>query len=220
MAPKLPAQLSALLAAASPKEKEQAWTQLVEEFSKILLHAARNGSPSYDETMDRYAFILERLQADDFRRLRSYSSTGPGQFTTWLFVVARRLSVDHHRKAVGRVPRPTQGQNQIGAPHHARERLARFVAEELDPADLPDPSGESPETAAWLAERNNALSQALQDLDPGDRLLLTLRFVDEVPVRSIATIMSFSSPFQAYRRIKKLLEKLRLELGKRGVSGV
>ncbi len=219
MAHKLPAPLAALLTAASPEARERAWKELVEEYSKLILHAARNGSSSYDETMDRYTHVLDRLRSEDFRRLRSYSSDGASQFTTWLFVVARRLSIDHHRRTFGRIsPDPEPGSAQADE-QAARKRLARLLAEELDPDTLRDAGGEDPETSVWLAERNGALEEVLQSLEPADRLLLTLRFVDDLPVRKIAVVMPFRSPFQVYRRLKKVLETLRRGLRQRGISG-
>jgi len=192
---------------------------LVEGYSKLIFHAARNGSSSYDDTMDRYAHILDRLRAEDFRRLRSYSSEGASQFTTWLFVVARRLSIDHHRLTFGRTsPDPELGSAQAEE-QAARKRLARLLVEELDPNTLRDAGGEDPETSVWLAERNEALEGALQTLEPVDRLLLTLRFVDDLPVRKIATVMPFRSPFQVYRQLKKVLETLHRALHQKGISG-
>ena len=218
MTSRTPARLNRLLAADSPESQERAWKEWVEAFSKILIRASRNGASSYDDTMDRYAFVLERLKEKDFRRLRSYSEDGPSQFTTWLFVVARRLSIDHHRQAFGRVsrrPGSSEAECQEPAP---RYRLVRLLTEELDPDRMPDPEGPDPETRAWLTERREALEDALDTLEPRDRLLLTLRYVDDVPVRKISAIMGFQSPFQAYRRLKKNLERLREELENRGIA--
>lgn len=53
--------------------------------------------------MDRYAHVLDKLQVDDFRRLRTFVADGRGKFTTWLTVVVRRICLDHHRQRYGRV---------------------------------------------------------------------------------------------------------------------
>ena len=49
-----------------------------------------------------------------------------------------------------------------------------------------------------------------------DRLLLRLRFEDEVPVRQIAEIARLPSVFHVYRRLKKALGHLRAALEQRG----
>lgn len=217
MTSRTPTQLNRLLAAGSPEAQERAWKEWVEAFSKILIRAARNGSSSYDNTMDRYAYVLERLKAEDFRRLRAYSEDGPSQFTTWLFVVARRLSIDHHRRAFGRSCNLSESPDSGSLETSPRYRLARLLAERLDLEQIPDSRSPDPETQAWRSERREAIEGALATLEPRDRLLLTLRYMDDVPVRKISGIMRFQSPFQVYRRLKKSLAKLREELEKRGI---
>jgi len=49
--------------------------------------------------MDRYAFVLDRLRARNFRRLRRFQPRGSARFTTWLVLVSRRLCLDHRRLA-------------------------------------------------------------------------------------------------------------------------
>jgi hypothetical protein len=50
----------------------------------------------------RYAYILEKLQDEDFRRLRGYVADGRAEFSTWLAVVTRRLCEDFRRQRYGR----------------------------------------------------------------------------------------------------------------------
>jgi len=218
----LPSRLTELLKASSQDAKDEAWEGFVAQFSKIILRAARNGSSSHDETMDRYAFALEKLRADEFGRLRGFKAYGRGQFTTWLFLVTRRLSVDYYRKQFGRtLEKASEGgvQPDSNGEQTARRRLAGLLAEELDPARLPDTASPDPEEHAWMEERRQILNEALDHLSPRDHLLITLRFVDDVSVRQIARAMSFNSPFQVYRRLKKILARLRLHLEERGING-
>jgi RNA polymerase sigma factor (sigma-70 family) len=170
--------------------------------------------------MDRYTWVLEKLREDDFRRLRGFDPNGRGSFSTWLFLVTRRLSVDHHRHRYGRQKagegiKPSSGDRPEVL---ARRRLADLLVEEIDPGHLPDSSGLDPETHAWIDERGRILEGALAGLTPRDQLLITLRFVDEVPVRMIARIMSYRSPFQVYRRLKDVLGRLRAYLEERGIT--
>jgi DNA-directed RNA polymerase specialized sigma24 family protein len=54
--------------------------------------------------MDGYAYVLEALRSDDYRRLRAYAADGRSKFSTWLVVVARRLCLDLHLRR----PRPSE----------------------------------------------------------------------------------------------------------------
>ena len=79
-----PAELTALLEAPDDQARDVAWTRLVDRCSRLILHTIHGRADGYDPTMDRYAFILQRLREDDFRRLRSFAADGRGQFSTWL----------------------------------------------------------------------------------------------------------------------------------------
>jgi RNA polymerase sigma factor (sigma-70 family) len=68
-------------------------------------------------------------------------------------------------------------------------------------------------------EMKNVLSQALESLVPRDRLLLSLKYEDEMSGRQIAQIMGYESPFHVYRRLKVVLASLKEDLVKRGIDG-
>ncbi|MDE7105339.1 MAG: sigma-70 family RNA polymerase sigma factor [Ruminococcus sp.] len=58
-----------------------------------------------------------------------------------------------------------------------------------------------------------ALSEALKKLQPEDREIILLRYINDVPINVIANIYSMSR-FALNRRIKKILAELHNELGK------
>ena len=95
--------LRRLLDATDPSLREAAWTDFVGAYSKLILHVARSSCASQDAAMDHYAFILDQLASDDFRRLRRYVADGRSEFSTWLVVVAQRLCRDHDRQRYGRL---------------------------------------------------------------------------------------------------------------------
>lgn len=206
----LPPELARLLEAADPALRESAWASLVKTHSRLLLHVARATGGDYDAAMDRYAFVLEQLRADDFRRIRSFSADGRSKFSTWLVVVARRLCVDHHRQRYGR-PR--------GSPDEENRRhLADLCAEQLDVAEIEDDSATPADRAVYAGEVRDALDNGIAQLDPRDRLLLRLRFEDDLSAAQIAAIMHFTTPFHVYRRITQVLSALRAALMARGVE--
>jgi len=161
--------------------------------------------------MDRYAYVLERLRADEFRRLRSYVATGRGKFTTWLVVVVRRLCTDADRQRYGRKRGDSEG-------HAERRGLADLLGSDLDVDLLPDEEGSLPDDSLSAGELSGALSEALDQLEAADRLLLRLRFEDEVSVAEIARILSLPSVFHVYRRLNRIYDQLRVALRRMGVE--
>lgn len=213
----LPPEVSRLLAASDPAAREVAWKTFLEAHSRLLLHAARGLGRDYDAAMDAYAYLVEQLQADDFRRLRAYVSEPGSKFTTWLVVVARRLCLDRLRERYGRAA-------DAGGRGHAarlvRRRLIDLLAEELDSdAASAHAAPDSTEMQLRTEELNRALTDALDHLAPADRLLLKLRFDDGLSGREIGHIMGFGTPLQVYRRVNALLAQLRKSLQQRGFEG-
>jgi RNA polymerase sigma factor (sigma-70 family) len=166
--------------------------------------------------MDAYAYLLEQLQRDDFRRLRAYTPEARSKFTTWLVVVARRICVDHLRDRYGRTTDP--GNTDSRETRAVRRRLVDLLAHELDPTALADPSTANPETDLRTRELSQALTDALARLEPRDRLLLNLRFDDQLPAREIGRLMGFPTPFHVYRRLHAVLERLKTTLKRGGVE--
>ena len=210
-----PRELYDLLDAADPAAREAAWKSFLETHSRLLLHTARTLHRDYDATMDAYAYLLDQLRHNDFHRLRSYAADSGSKFTTWLVVVARRVCLDRLRQRYGRRQNASPESREAQA---ARGRLVDLLAEDLDPSDVADPAGGTPETNLRAAELSRSLTNALSRLEPRDRLLLTLRFEDGLPAREIGQVMGFPTPFHVYRRIHALLEGLQAVLRRRGVE--
>lgn len=206
--------LESLFGATTPDDRATSWAAVLEHCSPALLHAARAMGGGHDLVMDRYAFIIDALERDDFRRLRHYLTEGRGAFTTWLLVVARRLCFDHHRHRYGRVQTP--GEAAAGR-RSARRQLTDLLGNELGLATLEGSAARADEQLQ-RAERDGALTEALRHLDPADRLLLRLRFAEDLSAGEIARVLERSSPFVIYRRIDKLLALLRAALVEKGVS--
>jgi RNA polymerase sigma factor (sigma-70 family) len=217
MAAARPPELADLLDAADAAITERAWKAFVARYSRLLLHTARSSGVDYDGGMDRYRYVLEELRRDDFRRLRQYAVEGRSEFTTWLVVVGRRLCADFHRQRYGR-DRGISGESESDAAA-VRRRLVDLVASGLEPAHLSDPSSETPEKHLRVAELSQILQSVVESLPARDRVLLKLRFEDDIPVREIAEAMGFPSVFHVYRRLKTLLGTLRRDLRDRGVEG-
>ena len=205
----LPPTLAALLTAPDRGTKETAWAAFVETYTPLLLHTAYRFGHTYDEAMDRYSYFLEQLYRNDFQRLRAFAAIGPGRFTTWLVVVARRLCLDYHRQRYGRT-RPPSGheRKETAASLAIRRQLAEMVGDEVPLSAIEDCSRPDPEVTACTAEWREALRAAVSSLEPRDRLLLTLRFDKDLPAHEIVEIMGFPTQFHVYRRLRAVLATL------------
>src|SRR5205807_2581225 len=104
------------------------------------------------------------LQA--LRALPRYEQRG-APIRSWLFRITANLVADRHRAPGHEVPlrhRPDDG-------------------EESDAIDPPDPHAES-DITAW--ERADAFARLIAELTPEQRTVVRLRFVDGLPLSSIA----------------------------------
>ncbi|MEN8182539.1 MAG: sigma-70 family RNA polymerase sigma factor [Myxococcota bacterium] len=214
MAPNLPQQLATLLDATDPAARDGAWSGFLDQYSGLLIHTCRRFGGGYDAAMDRYAYVLEGLKQEEFSRLRRFNANGRGKFSTWLVVVSRRLCHDYHRSRYGRDEENVESGSESQT-RDVRRRLADLIAEEIRPGTIPD-SGAGPEQELRTADLRQALETALATLGPEDRLLLKLRFEDDLPVRRIAPMIGFSTVFPVYRRLRSVLGALRTRLEESG----
>ncbi len=224
----LPSELIRLLAASEPKARDDAWAAFTKAYSKLILHVTRQPGGSYDPSMDRYAYVLEQLRRDDFRRLRGYAADGRSKFTTWLVVVTRRLCLDHDRHRYGRqrtssstatpVDTNTPADPSASDAAAARRRLVDLLGEEVDVERLASSSNDDPETELRVGELHRALESELAGLAPADRLLLKLRFEEELTAGQISRLLDLPTPFHVYRRLNHVLEGLRRSLRRRGIQ--
>ena len=215
----VPPELATLLHSCDPVAREQAWGALVLRYQGLLLHAARALGGDRDAVMDRYAFVLEHLRYDGFRRLRSYDANRRTRFSTWLTVVASRLCLDEHRRRYGRFRPGGDDEAEVEARRERRKTLAQLLSDSSDPDEIVDTAAPDPEGALLERERHEALESVIATLAPEDRLLVRLRFQDGWSVPRIAAAMGFPSPFHAYRRLDRVLADLRQRLEQRGFEG-
>ena len=201
-----PSQLRRLLEAADGPPQEQAWSEFLQSYSRLILYVARQTArDDQDLVMDRYTFSIERLREQNFRRLRTFAADGRGKFTTWLTVVVRRLCLDYDRRKHGRSPPPEARRTTTP------RRLVEIV---LDPEFLDRFPDDRPSADEDL-EREQALQQlarAVAALSPSDQLLLALRYQDDRSASEIASLMSLPTQFHVYRRLQRLHNTLRRAL--------
>lgn len=208
MGPSRPSDLAALFDGHEPAAQHAAWAGFLRRYHRLLLKVAGAFGGDYDDRMDRYRFMVEALAANDYRRLRQYQSRRHSSFAAWLTVVARRLCVDHDRSLVGRADRTARASREARRVRHGLLDLTGLDGDyEAIADDAPDPAGR-----LEREERRAAVERALTALPARDRLLIRLRFDDDLSVREIAKLMAFPSVFHVYRRLRLVLGALEREL--------
>jgi RNA polymerase sigma factor (sigma-70 family) len=215
-----PFELLRLLRAEDGTKKEAAWDELIAHHSRLLIAVARTLSTDPDDVMDRYAYILGKLREGDFRRLRSFESDRGAAFSTWLAATARNLCLDHHRSRFGRHRSPpSDGPSALIAAARRALNDPHLASGDVDPDVIHDDSI-SPDIGLTLDYRDMCLRQEIELLSAREKLLLTLRFRDDLSASKIAGVVGLPTPFHVYRSLSAILQQLRRGLEQRGIHDV
>lgn len=210
-----PRELTRLLTLGDDSHRSAAWEAFLERYNPLVLSVARSLGGDRDAIMDRYAFVLEHLRKDDFARLRAYRPEARCKFSTWFVVVIRRLCLDQRRRRYGQLKQnASESQREL---LQTRRRLVDLVSERIDLGTIPGQTFGDPDLALRSRELNTALAIAIAELPTSDRLLLRLRFGNDLTGKEIADILRLPSPFHVYRRIDKALGQLRASLVREGI---
>jgi RNA polymerase sigma factor (sigma-70 family) len=208
----VPTVLANLLTAERQGGEERAWSDFLRVYSPVVLQGSKPFGREYDDTMDRYLFVVEHLRRDGYSRLRRYQPRPGCEFRHWLLVVTRHLCLDFHRHRYGRA-RPSSRTDRA-----MRSRLAKLIPVHDAITKLTAAEATQPDVMLHVAERVRLLREAVRELDPHDRLLLKLRFEDELPAQEMARFLGLPSEFHVYRRLRRVIGTLRVTLRSRGVE--
>ena len=211
-----PIELSQLLHATELPDREAAWEGLIARHTRLLLSVARSFGGDSDAVMERYAHVLGKLRENEFRRLRAFDANAGATFSTWLTVTARRMCLDLHRAKFGR-HRAQHTNDKTTILRAARRALSGSSLSDVDADTLPM-DHEGPELGVIHGHRDHCLRDAITRLTPRERLLLTLRFEDDLSASRIADLMDLPSPFHVYRRLNSILQSLRQRLISDGIE--
>jgi RNA polymerase sigma factor (sigma-70 family) len=128
------------------------------------------------------------LQETFLAALRAYPRAEPGNLRAWVFTIARRKAIDHHR---------------------ARARRAQPVA---DPAELADRRGAAAGEGMGMNSRDSEIWAAVAELPPSQRAAVVLRFVVDLRYREVGEALGTSEE-AARRNVHEALKKLRANAG-------
>jgi len=86
------------------RDPEAAWRRFQELYLPVIYEVIRLFADTYDQRMDLFVFVSERLKADGMRRVRAYTfrPETPCAFRSYLAVVVRNLALDFIRASHGR----------------------------------------------------------------------------------------------------------------------
>ena len=128
------------------------------------------------------------LQETFLSALRAYPRAEPDHLRAWVFTIARRKAVDHHR---------------------SRARRARPVAEpqELVEGRVVDGEGAGP-GGLGMSPRHSEIWAAVADLPPSQRAAVVLRFAVDLRYRDVGEALGTSEE-AARRNVHEALKKLR-----------
>lgn len=175
-----------------------AFATLVEKYEKPLMNFILR-------------FVGDRHSAEDIfqetfvRLMRSVAEYTPqGSFSTWLFTIARNLSLDHlrsrrRRREVSLAPPSSPTQDNV-----------------LQFQGMPEDEGIAPEQMTQKDETRGHVLRALRQLSDVKREVLSLRYFSDLPFEEIARIQRApvgTVKFRAHHALKELAETLRQYMG-------
>ena len=189
---------------------ERAWTDLVGRFTVTVRSAARSASANEDAAEDLVQSIWAELYGlrtkDDGKRaskLAYYS--GRGSLAGWLRAVVAQLAVDSFRKQSRLVQ--AEEDNEL-------DRMAHDVSTDEGPSVLvaTTPNPEETITAKMThVHLEDAVSRALQNLGPEDRLLVKLYYFDNLRLKEAGAVMGVHEA-TASRRLSRIHTDLRKQV--------
>ena len=187
--------LRAILAGYTP-----AWQEFILKYSNFIYRAIIPYTDDYDEKMEVYLHILEKLHENDCERLRRFAFRA--KLSTWLTVVSRRLALDLLRGRYGR---------------DFRLKKIRVLSFDAEPDYLKLLScSATPEKEMAAGERQEQrerlerdLQLAMDKLGERERLAVQLVYFQGLKIKEVGKLLQLPS---AYRFVALALKKIRGEM--------
>lgn len=173
--------------------QSRAFQTLVQLFGPRVYRIIRRMVTGHHDSEDLHNEIWLKVA----QHLHKYDTTLP--FHAWLYRIASNACIDFLRK-----------KKELVLDH---EQL--FVHVQKQPPSAPG----NPESSLLEKEFSQELHGLLARLDESDRLIMTLRFVEEMSYEEIGRIVGMSKNtvgtrlFRARKQIKEIMEKQREERG-------
>ncbi len=203
------------LVLACQRGDQNAWNDLVEGYTATVRSAARAASANAELADDLAASIWAELHGLKARedgqpagKLGYYS--GAGSLGGWLRAVVGQLAIDRHRREA----RLVHTEEDADFDRLGQEGDAEDGAHIFHSAANPEDELATSRAAATV---ENALAQALAELDDEDRLLVKLYYFDGLRLREAGAVLGFHEATASRRLtrihgdIRKRVEKLLMD---------
>jgi RNA polymerase sigma factor (sigma-70 family) len=125
------------------------------------------------------------LQETFMAALRAYPRAHAGNLRSWVFTIAHRKAIDHHRVA-------------------SREQPTADIQRAVDRRDSAPPA----DTRLGMSPRDSAIWAAVAELPPGQRAAVVLRFAADLRYREVGEALGTSEE-GARQNVHEGLKKLR-----------
>jgi RNA polymerase sigma factor (sigma-70 family) len=168
------------------------------------------GRPRLFKSISRLSIFDQEVFRHLFERRESFDETFQSLRSAFPEITQPQLAESNARIE----KELTTNQRQLldaRASQRTSQASTSFAEDASDHANIPD-AAPNPEAQAILAERATALRRALSRLPQRDRLLIRLRFEQELTLDQVAKLLDLRNAQQVERQITAVLAKLRQEL--------
>lgn len=163
------------------------WTAFVEQYNKLIYHTiykilrVNSVATDPDDINDLFQEIFASFCADDCKKLRMFDPHRGVSLASWLRMITVRTTIDHLRKR-----RPVTALDELSV----------------------EPSQTGGQEALVDEESLNMLRGVVEQLPAGDKLLIELAFLRELPAEEVAGILHVSVT-AFYTRKNRIIGKMR-----------
>jgi RNA polymerase sigma factor (sigma-70 family) len=163
------------------------WTIFVEQYNKLIYHTiyktlrANATATDPDDINDLFQEIFTSFCANNCKKLRMFDPHRGVSLASWLRMITVRTTIDHLRKR-----RPVTALDELPV----------------------EPSQTGGQEEVLDEESLKMLRGVVEQLPPGDKLLIELAFMRELPAEEVAGILDISLT-AFYTRKNRVIEKMR-----------
>jgi RNA polymerase sigma factor (sigma-70 family) len=173
------------------------WQTFVIKYSNYIYKAIVKYIDDYDEKMNVYLEVLEKLKKNQFEKLKNFRFRS--RLSTWLTVVTRNITIDYLRSTYGRDFRLKQITTLSYDTHqHIMNKLS----------DQKNPETEMIQKKSELsrAEFLGQLEKIIRDLDPKESLLIKLVYFKGIKIKDAGDMLNIPS---VYKSLSRIIKKIR-----------
>ncbi|RJQ49789.1 MAG: sigma-70 family RNA polymerase sigma factor [Nitrospiraceae bacterium] len=180
-------------------EGKSDWEIFVRRYSRLIWNCIHKTFHTYsfsytpEDGEDMYSSIFMSLIENDFRKLRQFRSENACALSTWLSIIATRMTIDFMRKDRSRY--------HIDSGADDRE-IWDIIPDHTCRAD----------TLLENKQRDENLRKSLQDLSGRDRLIYDLIFNKGVSPEDTARMLDITVS-TVYSRKHRIIEKIKNNIG-------